>query len=107
MRVGALIGLKLEANSFRVEATGEVRTSYPGLGMGVLFTRISEPDGERLRELVQSFSQSSLRTPAVTKPDALRAVTNPHAVLQAMLNFFEDRHMMGREEFQQILRKSQ
>jgi hypothetical protein len=33
-------------------------------------------------------------------------VANPSAALQAMLNFFEDRQMMGREEFLGILRKS-
>jgi hypothetical protein len=110
--VGAYIGLKLEVNGFRVEAIGEVRVAYPGVGMGILFTRISEADRGRLRDLVQSVAQSSAalggaRTPSLQKPETLRAVTNPHAVLQAMLTFFEDRHMMGREEFLAIVRKSQ
>src|ERR1700745_4179575 len=30
--LGATLGLKLEANGVRVEATGEVRVVYPGLG---------------------------------------------------------------------------
>lgn len=34
-RVGVKLGLKLEANGFRVEAIGEVRVSYPHLGMGI------------------------------------------------------------------------
>jgi hypothetical protein len=80
--------------------------------MGVFFTRMSEPDRGRLRELVKSVSQPSVilgaaRIPSPPKPDALRAVTNADAVLQALLNFFEDRHVMGREEFLTILRKSQ
>ncbi len=110
--IGAYIGLKLEVNGFRVEATGEVRVAYPGVGMGILFIRMSEADRGQLRELVKSVVQPSVvlgrtRTPSMQKPDALRAITNPHAVLQDMLNFFEDRHMMGREEFVSIVRRNQ
>ncbi len=112
LRVGAVLGLKLEVNGFRVEAMGEVRVAYPSLGMGVRFIRMSEQDRERLRELVSSLSRPSTilaatRTPSLMQSDALRAVTNAHAVLQAMLTFFEDRQMMGREEFFRILRKHQ
>jgi hypothetical protein len=114
-RVGVMLGLKLEANGFRVEATGEVRVSYPNLGMGIAFTQMSEEDREHLRELVRSISRPSvilgarvgLRTPSVAQTETLPAVANPGAALQAMSNFFEDRHMMGREEFLRILRKSQ
>jgi hypothetical protein len=114
-RVGIELSLKLEANGFRVEATGEVRVAYPSLGMGISFTKMSEEDRERLRELVRSISRPSVivgsrvapRSPSIPQAETLPAVANPSAVLQAMLNFFEDRHMMGREEFLGILRKSQ
>jgi PilZ domain len=113
--VGAALGLKLEANGFRVEATGEVRAAYPNLGMGISFSSMSEEDRERLRELVRSISRPSvilgarvaMRAPLPAQSEALPALANPGAVLQAMLDFFEDRHMMGREEFLRILRKSQ
>ena len=58
--VGVMLGLKLEANGFRVEATGEVRVTYPNLGMGVSFTNMPEEDRERLRELVRSISRPSV-----------------------------------------------
>jgi len=114
-RVGVTLGLKLEANGYRVEATGEVRVSYPSLGMGISFTKMSEEDRERLRELVRSISRPSVilggrvavRAPSTTPAETLPGVANPAATLQAMSNFFEDRHMMGREEFLRILRKSQ
>jgi hypothetical protein len=32
-------------------------------------------------------------------------VANPGAVVQAIQNFFKDRHVMGREEFLKILRQ--
>jgi hypothetical protein len=113
--VGTTLGLKLDANGFRVEATGEVRVAYPNLGMGISFTRMSEEDRTRLRELMRSISRPSVivssraaeQSPPIPQTERLGAVTNPGAALQAMQNFFEDRHMMGREEFLRILRKSQ
>jgi PilZ domain len=113
--IGVMLGLKLEANGFRVEATGEVRVTYPSLGMGISFTKMSDEDRERLRELVRSISRPSvilggpvtMRAPSTAPAETLPGVTNPAATLQAMSNFFEDRHMMGREEFLRILRKSQ
>jgi hypothetical protein len=114
-RIGVMLGLKLEANGFRVEATGEVRVAYPSLGMGISFTKMSDEDRERLRELVRSISRPSvilggrvaMRAPPRVPADTLPGVSNPTATLQAMSTFFEDRHMMGREEFLRILRKSQ
>jgi PilZ domain len=112
--IGVVLALKLEANGFRVEATGEVRVAYPSLGMGISFSKMSDEDRERLRELVRSISRPSvilggraaMRAPAPAPAETLPGMTNPTATLQAMSNFFEDRHMMGREEFLRILRKN-
>ena len=113
-RQGTLVALILDANGFRVEATGEVRVTYPGLGMGISFTSMSDTDRSRLRELVGSVSSRSVNlsprftTQAVsTSQPEIPAITDPSAALQAMLKFFEARHMMGREEFLRILRTSQ
>jgi hypothetical protein len=115
LRVGTVLGLKLEVNGFRVEASGEVRVAYPNLGMGISFIKISEKDREQLRELVASISrpsaarsaQGATRVPTIPQQDALSAAANPSAALQAMRSFFENRHVMGREEFLRILRTSQ
>jgi PilZ domain len=113
--VGAALALTIEVNGFRVEVRGEVRVAYPGLGMGISFTKVADQDRERLRVLVGSISQPPVmleervtpRSPAMPQAEALPAVANPGATLQAILKFFEDRHVMGREEFLGILRKSQ
>jgi PilZ domain-containing protein len=113
--IGVMLALKLEANGFRVETAGEVRVAYPSLGMGISFSKMSDEDRERLRELVRSISRPSvilggrvaMRPPATSPAETLPALADPTATLQAMSNFFEDRHMMGREEFLRILRKSQ
>jgi hypothetical protein len=105
----------IEVNGFRVEAAGEVRVAYPGLGMGISFTKMSEEDRERLRGLVRSLSQPSVimsprphKRLASTSPPVTPApaVANPTAALQAISKFFEERHVMGREEFLRILRNS-
>jgi PilZ domain len=113
--VGSVLSLAIEANGYRVEAEGEVRAAYPGLGMGISFTKISDQARERLRALARSLSQPSIimgarqaeRPPLNPQANPAPAVTNPSAALQAIEKFFEDRHVMGREEFLRILRKSQ
>jgi hypothetical protein len=113
--VGSALAVTVEVNGFRVEAVGEVRVAYPGLGMGISFTKIADEDRERLRGLVRSLSQPSVimgarvaeRPPSTLPLTAVPALANPSAALQAITKFFEDRHVMGREEFLRILRKSQ
>ena len=68
-RVGVTLGLKLEANGYRVEATGEVRVSYPSLGMGISFTKMSDEDRERLRDL-HAFDLAAFRDPGRARRDA-------------------------------------
>ena len=113
-RQGTLLSLRLEANGVKIEATGQVQVSYPGVGMGISFSRMLEADRERLRELLRSISKPAMiLNPRVTtqslsaSSDLWRAVGNPGAAMQAMFTFFENRHMMGREEFIRLLRDSQ
>jgi hypothetical protein len=111
---GSVLALTIEVNGFRVEAKGEVRAAYPGLGMGISFTEVSDKDRERLRALVRSLSQPSVimgaRPEAAPSPEPqsipLSAAANPALALEAITKFFEDRHVMGRDEFLRILRKS-
>jgi PilZ domain-containing protein len=112
-RLGTSLALKLDANNYRIEATGEVRVVYSGLGMGISFITMSDEDRARLRELVRSISPTSVimnqrvfpRASTAPPPSqAVPPVNNPAAVLQAILKFFEDRHVLGREEFLKILR---
>jgi hypothetical protein len=114
-RVGAKVGLTLEVNGFRLESNGEVRVVYPNLGMGICFTTMADPDRERLRELLRSLSRPSVilgvrpevASAVIPERATLAPITNPGAALQAVMNFFEERHILGREEFLRILRKSQ
>jgi PilZ domain len=119
---GTTLNLRLEANGVRVDATGEVRVVYPGLGMGISFINVSDENRARLQQLVRSISPRSVilpslprasqaATPApsapIPRPEVSPPAPNPSAVLQAIQKFFENRHVMGREEFLKILRKGQ
>jgi hypothetical protein len=121
-RMGAKLGLTMEVNGFRVDCNGEVRVVYPNLGMGISFTTMSDSDRERLRELLRSLSRPSVilgvrpESKAALIPDAnghplppdpATPITNPGAALRAVMNFFDERHILSREEFFRILRKSQ
>jgi hypothetical protein len=115
LRVGTILNLRLECQGVRIEAIGEVRVAYPGVGMGISFSKMSDQDQTQLRELVHSISGPSviLNSRVVTRslsapaPDPGRAVQNPAAALQAIFSFFETRHILGREEFLRIIRASQ
>jgi hypothetical protein len=117
-RVGAALDIRLQARGFQIEAGGEVSVTYPNLGMGISFTRIAEEDRKRLRELLRSISPASAivgapgvppvpSVPEDPRSETLSPAINSRAALQAIKNFFEDRYVMGREEFLRILRKSQ
>jgi PilZ domain len=121
-RTGAKLSLTMEVNGFRVESGGEVKVVYPNLGMGIGFTTISDADRERLRELLRSLSRpsvilgarpganpASIRDVEHVSPSAspTMQITNPGAGLQAVMNFFTERHILSKEEFFRILRKSQ
>lgn len=111
---GTLLDIKMEANGIRFETKGVVRVSYPYLGMGIAFTNPSEENTAALKRLLATISRprvimgpgiaSSL--PAV-EPLQLPPITKPEAAVSALVEFFESRQMLMREEFVRILKKSQ
>jgi hypothetical protein len=73
---------------------------------------LSEEDRGRLHELVRSISQSSVIVGARLEDKArskflsdVAPAVPPAVALPAMRTFFEDRHMIGRDEFLKILCK--
>jgi hypothetical protein len=111
-RVATELSMRIEVNGYSVECNGEVRVVYPGLGMGITFTIMAEEQRERLRDLLRSLTRPSgilgnrLQEPKAT-PEPASTLTNPEGFLQAITNFFKERQMLSREEFERILRKSQ
>jgi hypothetical protein len=113
--VETVLEMKLEVNGFQVEVRGKVRVNYPYVGMGIAFAEMSEENRGRLKELVSSISRptvilgpriaSALPTdrPAASVP----LISDPVAAIQALIEFFEARQMLLRDDFLRILRTSQ
>jgi PilZ domain len=113
--VGTLLHMKLDAGGVRVETKGNVRVSYPYLGMGIAFAEISDENRARLRELLAKVSRPSMimgpgiasTLPSCTPLAAAPTIGDPAAAVQALTEFFESRQMLMRDDFVRILRKSQ
>ena len=109
--VGTVLNLKLEANGFEVLARGIVRVNYPALGMGIALTEMTEDDRTRLRQLLRTISRKAIVMGApllASGPiEPVPLLTDPSAALRAVVEFFEKRQSLPREEFLRILRASQ
>jgi hypothetical protein len=112
---GATLHMKLEANGIRVETKCNVRVNYPYLGMGIAFVDMSEDSRARLKELLGTVSRPATimglgiasHLPSCGPLDAVPPISDPAAAIQALIAFFENRHMLTREDFLTILTKTQ
>lgn len=112
---GTLLHLKLEANGVRIETKGTVRVNYPYLGMGIAFVELSEENQALLRQMLATITHACVimgpgiasSLPATGPLNAVPLITDPGAAVQALIEFFESRQMLMREDFLRIVRKSQ
>jgi hypothetical protein len=133
--VGTTLHLKLEANGIRVECQATVRVTYPYLAMGIAFGEMSHENREQLKELIETISRPQLildraildptildptiLDPITTEPglvtsrtasgptDGALVIPDPAAVVWSLLAFFENRHMLTREDFLELISKTQ
>ncbi len=112
---GTILHMKLEANGIRVETKGNVRMNYPYLGMGIAFVDMSGESVLRLRQMLATISHGCVvmgpgmasTLPSDAPLGAVPLITDPAAAVQELIEFFESRQMLMREDFLRILRKSQ
>jgi hypothetical protein len=112
---GTLLHMKLDACEIRLEIMGKVRVTYPYLGMGIAFHEVSIENSALLRQLVAKVSRPCLimgpgiasTLPAGSPLCAASSVPNPQAAIQALMEFFENRQMLMREDFLRLVKKSQ
>lgn len=110
--VGAIVDLELELNGLRTQIKGEVRVSYPFLGMGVAFREMTVENHQQVEAMIDTLRPSLRRVPAMEPTEAARAssmpiIVNAAAALQVLAEFFEVHAQLGKEEFVRLLRKSQ
>ena len=112
---GTILHMKLDVNGIRIETKGNVRVSYPYLGMGIAFVDMSPENLEQLKRMLATISRPSLimgpgiasSLPASGSLNAIPQITDPAAALQALVEFFQSRQMLMREDFLRLLKKSQ
>lgn len=110
-----VLNLKLEANGVRVENKGIVRVNYPYLGMGISFEDMSEDTEAQLKRLLATLSHHCLimgpgvasTIPATGPLEAIPLISDPADAIEALVEFFESRHMSMHEDFLRVLKKSQ
>ncbi len=108
---GTVLQMKLEANGVRLETKGNVRVSYPYLGMGISFVDMSEENQARLRALLATILRPTVimgpgiasSLPASGPMPAAPLIPDPKAALEALTEFFESRQMLMREDFLRIV----
>ena len=111
--VGSTVDLVLELNGVRAQVKGAVRVSYPCLGMGIAIREVSDEDRIRRHEMVGSLCpaapvpQDAHAMELDTTPTSLPIIVNVGAALQALGDYFERHTLLTKEEFIQVLRKSQ
>jgi PilZ domain len=112
---GTILHMKLEANGIRVETKGKVVVNYPYLGMGISFEEMSEENDAHLKRLLATLSHSSAimgpgiasSLPANGSLEEVPVISDPEAAIQALLDFFENRQVLMREDLLRVLKKSQ
>jgi PilZ domain len=112
---GTVLNLKLEANGIRVETRGNVRVNYPYLGMGIAFVGMTDENVGGLRLILASASRGCVvirtevgPTVAGSEPASGESVmADPGSVIRELVEFFESREMLGREDFLRMLHGGQ
>jgi hypothetical protein len=105
--VGATVDLILELNQVRAEVIGEVRVSYPFLGIGVAFREVTPENKAQLEKMVRTLCPTPVRTrepeEPTGKPIPLPENLDASAALHALADFFAGQAVMTKEEFVRIL----
>lgn len=112
---GTILNMKLESNGIRLETSGNVRVSYPDLGMGIAFVGMTDENQLRLRQMLAKICRGCVvmgpgmasTLPSTASLKDVPELSNPAAAIEELVHFFDTRQMLMRDDFLRILRKSQ
>lgn len=115
--VDTRVNLLLEVLGIRVRVLATVRVSYPFLGMGMCFAEIEPAQQQQLEQLLTALiRQNSRANPAPAAADSpsdaldglseTLAAADLKAMLDELSQFFRGNHLLSREEFCQIAKRS-
>ena len=108
--VGTKVDLVLKSFGIRIETRGEVRASYPFLGMGICFVEIQPVQQLHLKDLLTALAgrsavSSGIPAEETVVKDALRSA-DPRAFLDEITEFFRKNQLLSRNEFHQIAKRT-
>jgi hypothetical protein len=107
--VGTKVDLVLKSFGIRIETPGEVRVSYPFLGMGICFAEIQPVQQLHLKQLLAALSgrsavSNAMPTAEKTVKDTLASV-DPKSFVEGIAEFFQKNETLSRDEFHQIAKR--
>ena len=115
--VGSIVNMLLDVGGIRAKVKGEVRVTYPFLGMGIAFMETSQEERRQLQSLVNSLAQSpsgsvlcgseGATAHTAPTPEVSPVISDPGAVLNALFQFFQTKTLLSRQDFFELLRNSQ
>jgi hypothetical protein len=112
--IGNDVKLNLAVHGLMLQAQAQVRTAHPGVGMGLMFTSMTDENSQILSAVIHRLGgipAPSGATPAVVVPatenTALRATTPAKwdALGREISEWFRSHENLNREEFYTMLRR--
>jgi hypothetical protein len=104
--VGSAVSLLLEIGGHKVEAKGEVRVTYPFLGMGIKFSEITTENRLRLGEMVLMAGREVRLVVSHLESNSAEwsvpLIRDPKKIVDALGSFFLRRASLSRDEFTQM-----
>jgi hypothetical protein len=107
--IGTKVHLVLKSYGIRILVSGEVRTSYPALGMGIHFAELVPQEAKQLNRLLAALSGSNAfaSTPPAQEnlPDDSPQPPDARALLKEVTEFFRKESLLSRDEFHEITKR--
>ena len=113
--VGTSLRMKLEINSHKIETPGTVRVNYPYVGMGIAFGEMTDENRAQLKAVLISIMRPAVvmgpgiasSLPTRGPMESVPLISDPGVALQALIDFFENKQTLMREDFLRVLHQSQ
>jgi hypothetical protein len=108
---GTRANLVLESCGIRIQAAGEVRNSYPLLGMGISFFELEPAHRLQLKELLITLAWNRAMPASPPTPQTEKnikdswAAAEGRALIDVITAFFQENQLLSREEFHQIVKR--
>ncbi len=111
--VGTKVNLVLKSFGVRIQTPGEVRATYPFLGMGIRFAEIEPEQQLQLKQLLDALAGHGVSNGVSAQENSVRensmkdalASADPQAFLDEIMGFFQKNKLLSREEFHQIAKR--